>query len=427
MVNWINDVVHVHSEFESPKNFWRWAAMAALSAVVKDNVYLNQGIFNLYPNIYVMFHADSGLKKGPPVNMAKKLVKEVGNTRVISGRSSIQGILRKLGTSESKPGGIVEKGSAAFICSSELSSSIVDDKAATDILTDLYDRSYNADDWGSLLKMEEFNLRSPVITMLTATNEAHSSSFFDRKDVAGGYFARTFIIYESEENRSNSLLVPPEREINYPQLANYLRDLSKLKGEFQPLGARQESEVHMISKVNPHTNVTEWFSPAGNRYEEWYMQFKKDLKHVKDTTGTLNRFGSSVLKVAMLLSLGEQPSLRISESAMEDAIEICEKLVGNARRVSVGKADGDVSDAGRKKILLQELMTREPHEITRAQLQKKYWMHGTITEWDEVALSFQAAEIIEIGVSGNNQIYKLTPKTLKELKDHFAGKMGKEE
>jgi hypothetical protein len=428
MVNWIDEIVSLHSEFESPLNFWRWAALTAISAVVKDNVYLAQGMFNLYPNIYVMFHADSGLKKGPPVSMAKKLVMEVGNTKVISGRSSIQGILRKLGSSESRPGGTIDKGSSAFICSSELSSSIVEDKAATDILTDLYDRSYNDKDWGSLLKSEEFALKAPVVTMLTATNEAHSASFFERKDVAGGFFARTFIIYENEENRSNSLLVPPERAIDYKLASSYLRDLSKLKGQFQPLGARHESEFHIYSKINPYTHQTEWFTKAGLIYENWYEQFKKDLKHVKDSTGTLNRFGSSVLKVGMILSLGESPSLRITEDSMNRAIEMCQKLIGNARQVSAGKVDGIPNDVERKKILIKELYTRENQSISRAQLLKKYYMHGTIQEWDEVIIAFREAEFITTEkINDTHLMLKMTTVTYEGLKAKFAGKMQRED
>lgn len=422
MPNWIDHIVQIHSEFESPLTFWKWSAIASISAVVKDNVYLSQGMFNLYPNIYVMFHADSGLKKGPPVNLAKRLVKEVGNTRVISGRSSIQGILKKLGTSESQPGGKIDKGSSAFICSSELSSSIVEDKAATDILTDLYDRSYNVDEWSSLLKMEQFDLKNPTITMLTATNEAHSSSFFDRKDVAGGYFARTFIIYENEENRSNSLLVPPETPINHKHEAEYLKELAKLKGSFQSLGSRIETDAHTLSIYNHYTKQTEWFTPAGFMYENWYVQFKKDLKLVKDSTGTLNRFGSSVLKVAMLLSLGSSTDLVINEDCMTEAIATCEKLVGNIRRVTVGKTEGEASDSGRKKLLLTELMNRDTRSITRAQLHKKYWMHGTLNEWDETVLSFQAGEILTIETMGNQMVYKMTDKTHQDLNDHFAGK-----
>src|SRR5688572_29014359 len=124
-----------------------------------------------------MLHAESGLKKGPPVSMAGRLVSTINNTKVIQGRSSIQGILEELGTAQTVPGGKITSQSTAFICSSELSSSIVDDPVAAKILTDLYDRQYRFGDWASLLKMENFKLNNPTITMLTATNEAMSEDF----------------------------------------------------------------------------------------------------------------------------------------------------------------------------------------------------------------------------------------------------------
>ena len=139
-MNWLETLVAQHSELESPISFWYWSGIAALSAVVKDQIWLHRQIYNLYPNIYVMLHADSGLKKGPPVSMARQLVSKVGNTQIITGRSSIQGILKQMGGGQSQPGGKIKTNSQVFICSSELSSSIVDDPVATKILTDLYDR-----------------------------------------------------------------------------------------------------------------------------------------------------------------------------------------------------------------------------------------------------------------------------------------------
>src|SRR6187399_1697277 len=118
MSNWLHDLVVQHDELESPESFWYWGGLSAISAVVKDNIWIDRQIHNLYPNIFVMFHADSGLKKGPPISMAKQLVRGVGGTRIISGRSSIQGILKELGTAQTQPGGKVINKSTAFICSS---------------------------------------------------------------------------------------------------------------------------------------------------------------------------------------------------------------------------------------------------------------------------------------------------------------------
>ena len=184
MTSWLDDVIQQHLEMESPALFWIWSGLCAISAVVKDNVWLNRAnAYNLYPNIYVILHADSGLKKGPPIAFAKELVRLVNNTKIISGRSSIQGILKKLGTSQTQPGGHVETKSTGFICSSELSASIVEDSAALDILTDLYDRNYNQDEWEYLLKMDGFNLKNPTISLLGGINAAHSERFLGKKDI----------------------------------------------------------------------------------------------------------------------------------------------------------------------------------------------------------------------------------------------------
>ena len=96
-----NDVVRqttspTQRELESPMNFWLWGGIAAISAIVKDNVWLDRQIHNLYPNIYAHVPCRVGLKKGPPISMAKQLVRSVNNTRIISGRSSIQGILKRI-------------------------------------------------------------------------------------------------------------------------------------------------------------------------------------------------------------------------------------------------------------------------------------------------------------------------------------------
>src|SRR5882762_846270 len=211
-------------EYETPRAFWYWSALCMISAVVKDNVWAERGSSDnkLYPNIYVMLHADSGLKKGPPVALAKDLVKRVNNTRIISGRSSIQGILKDLGTAYTVPGGKVVSKSVGFIVASEFSSSLVNDPAAMTILTDLYDRQYNEGEYRSLLKMETFSLKDPTITLFVATNEAHFSDFVALKDVHGGFIGRMFIIAESEVNTLNPLMRPLARSPDRASMIEYL-------------------------------------------------------------------------------------------------------------------------------------------------------------------------------------------------------------
>ena len=422
--SWLDKLLAQHSELESPTNFWLWGGMAAISAVVKDNVWLDRQIYNLYPNIYVMFHAESGLKKGPPISMAKQLVRAVGGTRIISGRSSIQGILKELGTAQTQPGGRVINKSCAFICSSELTSSIVEDKVATDILTDLYDRQYNIGEWRSLLKMESFNLKDPTITMLTATNEAHSTDFFGKKDIHGGYFARTFIISESKRNRANSLLVPLLNPPVYTVLAEYLKILEGLKGPFAPLASQEPTDACTIPYIERETGTTNYFSDAGLVYQMWYDEFIQTIQSqdLKDDTGTLNRFGDSVLKVAMILSLAKEPTLVIDPASMQLAINHCEKLVGNVREMTHGKK-GLLDAKAIKGLIIQELLGRETHQISRVMLLKKMWAHyKEATELDDIMMSFDQSGMIKTESMGNQIIYVMPELQVIELKAFFSGK-----
>lgn len=418
---WLQEIVKQHEELESPVSFWYWSAIAALSAVLKDQVWLNRQIYNLYPNIYVMLHAESGLKKGPPISMAKQLVKPVNNTRIISGRSSIQGILKDLGTAFTQPGGKVVSKSVAFICSSELSSSIVEDGVATKILTDLYDRQYNVGEWRSLLKMESFELKDPTITMLTATNEAMSEDFFTRSAIQGGYFARTFIVYEKESQVSNSLIYPLSHPPNYTSSADYLKVVAKLNGEFHPIAGADKTDEFRYKKRKHGREV--WFNEVGIIYDDWYENFKELVKtSERDETGTLNRFGDSVLKVAMLLSLAEHPKLVLTSEAMNDAIVESEKLLGNVRKTTMGR-HGISQSAILKTTIILELLNRETHQVTRTVLMKKMWQHyESSQEFDDIMQSFDASGMIVTSSVGNQILYTMPSNQVDELKVYMAGK-----
>lgn len=418
---WLQDIIKQHEELESPVSFWYWSAIAALSAILKDQVWLNRQIYNLYPNIYVMLHAESGLKKGPPISMARQLVKPVNNTRIISGRSSIQGILKDLGTAFTQPGGKIVSKSVAFICSSELSSSIVEDKVATKILTDLYDRQYNVGEWRSLLKMETFELKDPTITMLTATNEAMSEDFFTRSAIQGGYFARTFIVYEKESAVSNSLIYPLSNPPNYNSSADYLKQLAKLNGEFHPIAQNDKSDEFRYRKTKHGREV--WFNEVGIIYDDWYENFK-DLVRTseRDETGTLNRFGDSVLKVAMLLSLAQHPQLILTREAMSEAIVESEKLLGNVRKTTMGR-HGISQSALLKTMIIMELLNRDNHQVTRTVLMKKMWQHySNPQEFDDLMQSFDASGMISTNSIGNQIVYTMPANQVNELQVFMAGK-----
>lgn len=399
-MSFLNDLLESTKELESPRSFWYWSGLATISAIVKDNLWLNRGdAYKLYPNIYVMLYAVSGLRKGPPVALAKTLVTKVNNTRIISGRSSIQGILKELGTAQTQPGGKVNAKSVAFIVASEFTSSLVNDPAAMTILTDLYDRHYNEGDYKSLLKMESFQLKDPTLTMLVATNDAHFDDFVGQKDIQGGFIGRTFVIAEEEVNKLNSLAYkldnPPKEENFIP----YLKQLSTLKGEMH-------------------------YGPgADKRFDDWYMDFYSTIakSKVKDETGTIQRFGDSVLKVAMLTALARAPDLIVTIDDIDSALKESERFIKSVRKTTLGKK-GKSSLAFQKALIITELLEREGHQATRSMLMRKHWMHFGATELDEIMLSLEQAGLVTMEARGSQIVYMVPDDGIEHLIEYMKGK-----
>lgn len=406
-MTWINEVLKSHEEAESPKSFWFWSALSAISAVVKDNVYLNRGnLYKLYPNIYVMLFAEPSMRKGPPVNFARNLVQRVNNTKIIHGRSSIQGVLKELQTpAHTLPGGKISNlKSIGYYVASEFSSSMVEDRAAMRILTDLYDRHYNEGEWKQLLKMEQFTLRDPMLSMLVATNAAQMEGFITRTEIHGGFFARMFIIHETEEQTINPLIKPLSNPPDEVALAEYLKELTKLSGDFY------ES---MWTGSD--------FTIVGKLFHDWYFEHVAKAKQSHDPTGTLGRIPDSVLKIAMLLSLAKKPTIEITEETMQEAIDYGESLIGSVRKADM-KEGSEEKFALQKAIIIKELTYRENHIISRKQLMRKYTYYFNATELNEILVSLEQAGTIRVEVHGNNQMIVMPQDVAYEHWRYFEGK-----
>src|SRR6266849_9041120 len=105
-VSWIEDLVQENQTVETPESWIYWSLLCCISAVAA-NVYTLRtlkGNLLYYPNLYIILMGESGLGKGYPVNLAKRLLQEAQITRVIAGRSSIQAIIKEGATTRSVAG-----------------------------------------------------------------------------------------------------------------------------------------------------------------------------------------------------------------------------------------------------------------------------------------------------------------------------------
>lgn len=352
--------------------------------------------YKLYPNIYVLLYGPSGVRKGPAINLAENIVSRVDNTRVINGRSTIEAIIKELGTFTTREGKAPLKDSAGFVVASELSSSIIANPAAMDVMTNLYDRIYNEGEWKYKLKVGESHvLNKPTITWLAGSNEALFKEFLPEKNIHGGLIGRMFIVTENKTIRFNSLMFDPAIVPDYNKMAEELKPITALKGQFEMSRELREG------------------------LDAWYLKFMKDIAPTLfDETGFVSRILDFVIKTAMIISSGRRGDKVILEEDLKESMEVVLPLIVPTKRVSQSLKKEDVSEVQKRGLVLTYITSRPDCRASRKEILKNLSLKLDHEDLDKVVDLMLQMQIVKIDNHAGETIYSLkmdNPKIAKWL------------
>lgn len=379
MSDFIDLVLSSTKEYEPPIRFYYWSALSAVSAVLKDSVWFDMGKnYKLYPNIYVLLYGPSGVRKGPPIALAEKIVKLVDNTRTINGRASIEAVIKILGTIQTREKREPLKDSCGFVVASELSSSLISNPSAMDLMTHLYDRIYNEGEWKYQLKVgESHRLNKPTITWLAGTNESLFKDFIPEKNIHGGLIGRMFMISETKSNNLNSLMFDPNIIPNIIDMANLLKPLVELKGPFE-----MSSELRID-------------------VDKWYRDFMTNTApQLQDETGFVSRILDFVIKVAMIISSGRRGDKILTKEDIEESREVTIPLIVPTKRVSQSLKKIDPSEITKRNLIVTYISNRVDYACGRKEILKNLGMQINHEDLDKVMnllLQFDAIKILQAG------------------------------
>lgn len=321
--SWIEDLIQENQSVETPESWIYWSLMCCISAVAANSYTLRtlKGNLLYYPNLYVILMGESGLGKGYPVNLAKRLVVAADNTRVIAGRSSIQAIIKELATTRSVQGKPIITDSRGFIVNGELSTAIIQDPDSLTILTDLYDRNYNPI-WTNLLKGDGAEkLKEPYITCLFGSSPAHFYDSIPQPNIEGGYIGRNLVIYEEKRSKNVDLLDSEEESIDEDKFTNHI--VPKYVPHLQNIA---KNKARMIPDES-----------ARKIFNDWRRMWRADQAQYNDRTGFVNRVPDHVLKVSMCLALARyEDNAIIKEEDISGAISKITSLIYANEKAAAG-------------------------------------------------------------------------------------------
>jgi hypothetical protein len=324
--NWLVSYLDYTKESESPETYHTWAALSAVAGAVRRNVWLDQGFYVLYPNLYIAF-------VGPPARTAKSTALYLA--RGIMGQLDVIKFGPEAGSREEFIRQMAESKfdnqCAMTIHSSEFSD-LIDTSGILMIqfLTSIYDGNYAPPKgWNYATKHQGKDfIINPFLNLIFGTTPSYLADNMPDSIVGHGFTSRTIFIYEERERHINSLPDPNESDLA-KALVDDLRHISHLRGQFT-WGGKLTDKTNRNGRKLTEAEVT---------YDEFYKSLYKTAPSDHRLEGFHWRKKTHILKIAMLLSLAERDDLTIQSKDISAAVQFLHDLEPQMARAfsAVGK------------------------------------------------------------------------------------------
>lgn len=345
---------------DTPKVFLFWGAMVAVATVLGKNVYIPWEARRLYPNIWCVFLAPSGFRKGTGIDIPTRLLRRIDETLLLPQVGSEEGLTKALDKEQGQEVGFVRWQEFSKILRAWANKQSW--QASQEYWIDLWDGK----PLRKKLSGSEFNIPETSISFLSASTPKTFSNFFNEEDLEGGFFGRIYLITCAEKKRY--FAVPPAIE----------------DGALNPL----VKQLHEI-KENYNENALSY-----KEFEDAFTAWAKETQE-KHKTGFLDSFYSRIethcIKLAMIYEAATTKEVNITEQSFIYAVNALEFLVASAYPL--------VSETGltetEKMINQTARYIEEKGEVRRSEVMQN--LHLTAQDMDDIERTLIERELIDIG------------------------------
>lgn len=316
---------------EAPENYHFWSGLGALSAIVSRRVWLDMGLFQIFPNLYIVLLGPPGNGKTTCMRVAKNVVRDIGDIPFSAEAQTKESVVRYMRDNCGRTfehDGQSQVYTPLTIFVTELSHFFGPNSGhMIDFLTTIYDENkYEA----RTKNKGDDVLEGPYVTLLGCTTQDWITTYLKSDIIGGGFTRRVIFVNEpSGEDKSNRIPFPirrPEQVVARDNLIAYGKVLQSVKGQF------------------------EWAPDAKRRYSEWYCT--REIPKDPDTAGYYRTKPIQVLKVAMLVALSREPRPVLTWEDIEVAMSLLEKTETTLTRVFQGIGRNELNAVANKVVEL---------------------------------------------------------------------------
>lgn len=302
----LRDYVNVFSEAtDCPKSFLFWGGMVTTATVLGKNMYIKYIADKICPNIWCVFLADSGSRKGTGINLVTDILSRISSDLLLPTVASEEGLVRALDTSKTFGRDI------GFIHWQEFATILKDWKkqnswkTSKEFLMKVYD--------GSIIKKqlskEEYNVRDTAISFIGACIPMSFNKYFTIEDLESGFFARVFLISVLE----NEKYFPLPGEVSNIDINRLVMELKRIR------------DIYDEKKMS--------YEAIEGKFDIWARGKRKEKESTR-LKAFYARIETSCLKLSMIYHAclsGEKGSDIISEEAFEYATKAMDFLIASGQ------------------------------------------------------------------------------------------------
>lgn len=314
--DWLAAFVAYASYSEAPpKSLW-WAGVSAIAGALQRNVWIDQGLFQIYPNFFMVVNGPAGkVKKSTIINLALNRLKAVEGINFSPDATTWEGLIQlmeELHKSEQKGEFKLEtkfnRTIPITVAAPEFSVFIdFEDHAKVSALTHLWDcpehfrkhTKFSGDEW----------LEKPCINLIAGTTPAWIRQSFTHWSREGGFASRCIWLHETQKAKAVPFVMdvlPLDFKTTEERLTTDLLHISALQGIFS---ITPEAKAHEIARYNDH-------------HERMLADMEVKLGGFQD------RKQVHILKTAMAIAAGRGDKLVIDL----DALRLAERKVDEAEQ-----------------------------------------------------------------------------------------------
>ncbi len=321
--DWLEAFTTYASYSEAPTKALWWSGVSAIAGALQRNVWIDQGLFQIYPNFFIVINGPAGkVKKSTIINLALNRLKAVEGINFAPDSTTWEGLiqlmeeLHKTEQSDLSVDTVFTRTIPITVAAPEFSVFIdFEDHAKVSALTALWDCPEYFDKHTKFSGHEK--LEKPCINLIGGTTPSWIKASFDRWTREGGFASRCIWLHETEKAKAVPWLqgvLPKDYKATEERLSTDLAYMTRLQGAF--------------------TITPEAYEYEKARYLAHHELMKR--REAIDLGGFQDRLQVHILKTAMAISAGRGDSMVIDRKCIEDAtIKVGEAEVDMARTFAV--------------------------------------------------------------------------------------------